>query len=57
MLRLGADGVPHLVGRPVSSGGVQPVSVTISNKGLVYVANVGDGGSNYTGFACTTTES
>lgn len=50
VLRVQADGTPTLVGRPVSSGGVQPVSVTISAKGLVYVANVGDGGSNYTGF-------
>jgi 6-phosphogluconolactonase (cycloisomerase 2 family) len=50
VLRLDRAGVPHLVGSPVSSGGVRPVSVTISSKNLVYVANVGDGGSNYTGF-------
>jgi 6-phosphogluconolactonase len=50
VLRVGADGVPALVGAPVWSGGVRPVSVTISGKGLVYVANVGNGGSNYTGF-------
>lgn len=50
VLRLRADGTPRLVGRPVSSGGVEPVSLTVSAKGLVYVANVGDGGSNYTGF-------
>ncbi|CAN5422485.1 hypothetical protein BH10ACT10_BH10ACT10_11600 [soil metagenome] len=50
VLRVGQHGVPTLVGRPHSSGGVQPVSLTISSKGLVYVANVGDGGSNYTGF-------
>ena len=50
VLRLQADGTPTLVGQPVSSGGVRPVSVTISSKNLVYVANVGDGGSNYTGF-------
>jgi 6-phosphogluconolactonase len=50
VLRVGRRGEPRLVGRPVSSGGVQPVSVTISREGLVYVANVGAGGSNYTGF-------
>ena len=50
VLRLDRAGAPHLVGRPVSSHGVRPVSVTISRKNLVYVANVGDGGSNYTGF-------
>ena len=50
VLRLDGSGVPHLVGTPVSSGGVRPVSITISHKNLVYVANVGNGGSNYTGF-------
>lgn len=50
VLRVGADGTPTLVGQPVSSGGVRPVSVTVSRAGLVYVANVGNGGSNYTGF-------
>ena len=50
VLRVHGDGVPTLVGRPVWSGGVRPVSVTISQHGLVYVANVGNGGSNYTGF-------
>ena len=48
--RLHRDGTPTLVGHPVSSGGVRPVSLTISRQGLAYVANVGDGGSNYTGF-------
>jgi 6-phosphogluconolactonase len=33
----------------VSSGGVEPVSVAVHND-LVYVANAGAGGSNYTGF-------
>jgi 6-phosphogluconolactonase len=41
-LRLGRYGV-------VSSGGVLPDSVTIHDE-LVYVANSGNGGSNYTGF-------
>ncbi len=50
VLRLDRAGTPHLVGRPVSSHGVRPGSVTISRKNLVYVANVGNGGSNYTGF-------
>lgn len=50
VLRVGPDGVPSLVGAPVSSGGVQPVSIALNEDGLVYVANVGDGGSNYSGF-------
>jgi 6-phosphogluconolactonase (cycloisomerase 2 family) len=41
-LRLVRDGV-------VSSGGVLPVSVAVHGH-LVYVANAGSGGSNYTGF-------
>jgi hypothetical protein len=53
VLRLGRGGVPAAVGSPVPSGGVQPVSLTISSRGLVYVANVGNGGSNYTGFLLT----
>jgi 6-phosphogluconolactonase len=36
----------------VSSGGVQPVSLA-EHGGLVYVANAGPGGSNYTGFILT----
>ena len=50
VLRVTAGGVPVLVGQPVSSGGVKPVSVAVSPSGLVYVANSGTGGSNYTGF-------
>ena len=50
VLRITAGGVPVLVGQPVSSGGVQPVSVAISRSGLVYVANSGAGGSGYSGF-------
>ncbi len=53
VLRVGRDGVPTLVGTPVSSGGVQPVSIAINRFGLVYVANVGNGGSNYAGFVLT----
>jgi 6-phosphogluconolactonase len=37
----------------VSSGGVTPVSVA-EHDGLVYVANAGAGGSNYTGFTLGT---
>jgi 6-phosphogluconolactonase len=36
-------------GGPVLSGGLDPVSVA-EHDGLVYVANAGSGGSNYTGF-------
>ena len=50
MLRITADGVPVLVGQPVSSGGIKPVSVAVSGTGLVYVANSGTGGSGYSGF-------
>jgi 6-phosphogluconolactonase len=50
VLHLGRDGVPTLVGQPVPSGGVEPVSITVSPAGLVYVANIGAVGSNYTGF-------
>jgi len=49
VLRVTAGGVPVLVGQPVSSGGIKPVSVAVSSFGLVYVANSGTGGSNYTG--------
>ena len=50
VLRITADGVPVLVGQPVSSGGITPVSVAISPFGLVYAANQGNGGSGYSGF-------
>lgn len=50
VLRIGTDGSPTLVGTPVWSGGVEPVSVAISPDGIVYVANVGNGGSDYAGF-------
>jgi 6-phosphogluconolactonase len=41
-LRLVPDGV-------VGSGGVEPVSIAVNDE-LVYVANAGNGASNYTGF-------
>jgi 6-phosphogluconolactonase len=50
VLRIKRDGALALVpGSPVSSRGVQPVSVA-EHDGLVYVANAGAGGPNYTGF-------
>jgi len=55
VLRVGAHGVPTLVGSPVSSGGVEPVSIAVRADGLVYVANVGAGGSNYAGFRLSNT--
>ena len=49
VLRIGHDGALGLVGGPVSSDGIEPVSIAV-NRNLVYVANAGNGGSNYTGF-------
>ena len=50
VLRISGDGSLRLVpDGVVSSGGVLPVSVAIHDN-LVYVANAGHGGSNYTGF-------
>jgi hypothetical protein len=50
VLRIRPDGSLRPVsGAPVSSGGVEPVSVAV-NGGLVYVANGGSGANNYTGF-------
>jgi 6-phosphogluconolactonase len=50
VLRITAGGVLMLVGHPVPSGGITPVSVAVSPFGLVYVANQGSGGSGYSGF-------
>ena len=52
VLRVRPDGsLTPAQGSPVSSGGIEPVSIAVNGK-LVYVANEGDGtsGSNYTGF-------
>jgi 6-phosphogluconolactonase len=49
VLRLGPDGVPQLVGSPVSSGGSEPLSIAVSGD-LVYVANAGASAPNVTGF-------
>lgn len=48
VLRIKPDGSLRPVDL-VGSGGNQPVSVTVHHR-LVYVANNGDGGANYTGF-------
>jgi 6-phosphogluconolactonase len=55
VLRLKPDGALSPVGNPVSSHGAEPVSIAVSSShsndhNLVYVANAGNGGSNYTGF-------
>jgi 6-phosphogluconolactonase (cycloisomerase 2 family) len=50
VLRIEHDGGLHLAHRGVvDSGGLEPVSIAV-NDDLVYVANAGTGGSNYTGF-------
>ena len=50
MLRILGDGPLSLVPRGiVSSGGIRPDSIAVHGR-LVYVANSGNGGSNYTGF-------
>jgi len=50
VLRIGWDGtLSPVAGSPFSSNGIEPDSITVSH-GLVYVANTGAGGSNYTGF-------
>jgi 6-phosphogluconolactonase len=50
VLRIKHDGsLRQVPGGIVSSGGVLPVSIAI-HRALVYVANSGTGGSNYTGF-------
>jgi 6-phosphogluconolactonase len=53
VLKVDRDGFPTQLGSPVNSGGVEPVSIAINRFGLVYVANVGNGGSNYSGFLLT----
>jgi 6-phosphogluconolactonase (cycloisomerase 2 family) len=46
---LPGGGLTPVAGGPVSSGGSDPVSIAVSGH-LVYVANAGFGGENYTGF-------
>jgi 6-phosphogluconolactonase (cycloisomerase 2 family) len=51
VLRARRDGTLRLVrSAPISSGGLEPVSIAVHEQ-LVYVANAGNGGSDYTGFA------
>jgi 6-phosphogluconolactonase len=50
VLRAGHSGqLDPVAGSPVSSGGNQPVSIAIHDD-LVYVANAGNGATDYTGF-------
>jgi 6-phosphogluconolactonase len=50
VLRIKPDGgLRPVEDSPISSDGVKPVSVAV-HANLVYVANAGNGGSNYTGF-------
>jgi 6-phosphogluconolactonase len=50
VLRIGPDGSLKAVGGgSVDSGGLEPLSIAVHGN-LVYVANAGSGGSNYTGF-------
>jgi 3-carboxymuconate cyclase len=49
VLRIEHDGGLRPVGDPVASGGLEPVSIAVHGR-LVYVANAGAPGSNYTGF-------
>ena len=49
VLHIDSNGGLSPVGGPVSSDGVEPVSIAVSGH-LVYVANAGGGGRNYTGF-------
>jgi 6-phosphogluconolactonase len=61
VLRIKAnDALQPVAGSPVSSGGIDPVSIAIDGTNasaepgdLVYVANAGTGASNYTGFDLT----
>jgi 6-phosphogluconolactonase len=52
VLRVTAGGVPVQVGQPVFSGGIDPVSVSVSPFGVVYVANKGNAtdGAGFNGF-------
>jgi 6-phosphogluconolactonase len=50
VLRIGRDGgLGPAGGGSAASGGVEPVSIAV-HRHLVYVANAGAGGTNYTGF-------
>ena len=50
VLRISHDGaLTQIQGGTVPSGGLEPVSIAVHGR-LAYVANGGDGGSNYAGF-------
>jgi hypothetical protein len=50
VLRVKLDGsLQAVAGSPFGSGGVNPVTIAVG-RGLVFVGNQGNGGSNYTGF-------
>jgi 6-phosphogluconolactonase len=50
VLRIGHDGsLTPVAGSPFASGGAEPDSIAV-NHGLVYVANSGAEGTNYSGF-------
>ncbi|HVA90701.1 MAG TPA: beta-propeller fold lactonase family protein [Chloroflexota bacterium] len=55
VLGVASNGALQAISSPVSSGGIEPVSIAV-HEGLVYVANEGNGtaGSNYTGFTLST---
>jgi len=50
VLQIQAGGALQAVGGPVSSNGIDPVSIAVHGS-LVYVANAGAADSNYTGFS------
>ena len=55
VLRIHHDGsLTPAFGSPVASNGVEPLSIAV-HEHIVYVANAGAGGSNYTGFFLTPT--
>jgi 6-phosphogluconolactonase len=54
VLRIEPDGsLQQAAGSPVASGGIEPISIAV-HANLVYVANTGTGGTDYTGFTFTT---
>ena len=54
VLRIQSDGsLSPVAGSPFPSNGIKPVSIAVHGN-LVYVANAGPGGSNYTGFTIRT---
>jgi 6-phosphogluconolactonase len=55
VVRIHSDGsLTPVAGSPVSSGGVEPVSIAVHGR-LVYVANADDAGASYVGFTLSGT--